>query len=111
MPFVFSPVGTVACASAAGKPAERSQWASFSNNRNLDQAGGYRAEEVRLACRRCLEVVVAVLNDPHMLQRQYRNSHRLVGAVQAVAAVQGRYPELLDTPFPLRCVPDHVPWM
>lgn len=76
-----------------------------------DQAGGYRASEVRAACRRCLEAVVAVLNDPELLRRRYLSSHRLVGALQSVAAVQGRYPELLDTPVPLRCVVDRVPWM
>ena len=63
-------------------------------------AGGYRADDVRAAAEAFLSTTARVLNDPRALVRCYPNTHRLTGALSAVAECQRAWPELVRTARP-----------
>jgi len=66
------------------------------------QTGGYRTGDVRDSLECTLDAIVTRLNDPDFLWNNYRDSHKLVGAVVALAELQAFMPEKLVTPKPLK---------
>ena len=70
--------------------------------RSSRNAGGYRAKDVEAACRRYLERAEATLNDRDFLFARYDNSHRLPGALAAVAECALFFPEMIRTETPWR---------
>lgn len=74
----------------------------YSMIRSSRNAGGYRADEVRSAVCRYLERAQATLCDREFLFREYDNSHRLTGALSAVAECATWYPDLVRTARPWR---------
>lgn len=63
-------------------------------------AGWYRKDDAVAACHRFLSTTAAVLNDPVRLFADYPNSHRLPGALSAVAEVARSFPDLVITERP-----------
>lgn len=74
-------------------------------------AGGHRADEVREACARFLAGAERTLNDREFLFSNYRDSHRLPGALAAIAECQLHYPEMVLTERPWRQTLDSACWI
>jgi hypothetical protein len=72
----------------------------YSILRSSTHAGGYRKDEVYKACRCYLSSAMALLNDREQLYRYYINSHRLPGALSAIAECALHFPELVKTGRP-----------
>lgn len=70
--------------------------------RSSRNAGGYKAGEVRAAVVRFLETTHETLNDPAFVFTRYTSSHKLVGALAAIAECQLFFPDLVTTPRPWR---------
>ena len=70
--------------------------------RSSRNAAGYRKDDVRSAVIRYLETAEKTLNDKDFLFSKYSNSHRLTGALEALAECQKFYPELVRTVKPWR---------
>ena len=68
--------------------------------RSSRNAGDYRADDVKQACILYLSQAEATLNDRDFLFTRYDNSHRLPGALAAVAECALFYPELVRTERP-----------
>jgi hypothetical protein len=74
-------------------------WCLFRSSRN---AGAYKSEEVRAACMRYLGRAEETLNDKDFVDASYDNSHRLTGALAAVAECALFNPEAVVTDRPWR---------
>lgn len=72
----------------------------YSLLRSSRNAGGYRADDVKAACRRYLEIAERILNDREFFFSRYTNTHILPGALSAIAECQKFYPELVKTTRP-----------
>lgn len=72
-------------------------YAAIRSSRN---AGGYRAGDVKAACERFIAGAASILNDKASLFMLYPNSHRLPGALSAIAEVAKAYPGLVTTSRP-----------
>ena len=70
--------------------------------RSSRNAGGYKKDEVFQTCCRFLSTAAAVLNDSQSLYRLYHNSHKLPGALAAIAECSVHYPDLVKTTVPWR---------
>ncbi len=70
--------------------------------RSSRNAGRYRAKDVEAACRRYLKRAEATLNDRAFLFGRYDNSHRLPGALAAVAECALFYPDMVKSMTPWR---------
>ncbi len=68
--------------------------------RSSRNAGGYRAGDVRAAATRALATAEAQLNDEAFVLAHYPNSHKLTGALSAIAECQKFYPDLVKTSRP-----------
>jgi hypothetical protein len=68
--------------------------------RSSARAGGYRRDEAYGACLRFLAGALAVLCSEEGLSRYYFESHRLPGALSAVAECALHFPELVRTERP-----------
>lgn len=68
--------------------------------RSSRNAGSYRADDVEAAVRRYLATAHRTLTDRAFLLARYDNSHRLPGALSAVAECQKFFPALVHTPVP-----------
>lgn len=68
------------------------------------QTDGYRREDVIAAVEKALAAIVERLNDPEFVGENYIDSHKLVGAVVALAEIQEFLPHRLKTPKPLKRV-------
>jgi len=66
------------------------------------QTDHYRTDDVKASIGKTLAAIVERLNDPAFVDENFRGSHKLVGAVVALAEIQDFMPQLLDTPKPLR---------
>lgn len=69
-----------------------------------EQTNGYRRKDVEASLERTLSAIVERLNDPDFVRKSYRDSHKLVGAIVALAEIQAFMPDLLRTPKPLKPV-------
>lgn len=74
--------------------------AIYSMNRSLRHVPGYREEEVRASFLRYLSAAEALLNDRDRFMHHYTDSHRLPGALSAIAECSLAYPQLVTTPTP-----------
>lgn len=74
----------------------------YSMIRSSQSAGGYRADDVREAAGRYLAQAERTLCDREFLFAKYDNSHRLTGALSAIAECAKHYPELVVTERPWR---------
>jgi hypothetical protein len=68
--------------------------------RSSRNAGDYRAVDVKRAVIRFLETAERTLNDRDFVFSRYTNSHKLAGALCAVAECQKFFPDLVKTPRP-----------
>lgn len=68
--------------------------------RSSRNAGGYRGAEAEAAVHRYLTGVERTLNDREFLFSRYDNSHRLTGALSAIAECQLWFPDLVQTEVP-----------
>ena len=83
----------------------------YSLTRASKVANNYRKADVTRALERTLHTIVTCLNDKEFVFKNYRNSHRLVGALAAVAEIQKYLPDHLDTPRRWRNQLDHSPYI
>jgi Beta-galactosidase/beta-glucuronidase len=83
----------------------------YNSIRSSEKAGGYRRGEVREAARRFLAAAEGALNDRDFLFRSYPNTHRLTGALSAIAECARAFPELVRTPRPWRQSLDSAPYI
>ncbi|NVM27506.1 MAG: hypothetical protein HWN65_01580 [Candidatus Helarchaeota archaeon] len=51
------------------------------------------------------------LNDKEFVFKNYKNSHRLVGALAALAEIQNYMPDRLQTPKKWKLILDHSPYI
>jgi hypothetical protein len=72
---------------------------------------GYRKKDVEATVVKTLDSIVTRLNDPDFLMKSYRDSHKLAGAVAALAEIQAFMPGLLKTPKPLKSVLSFSPFI
>jgi len=70
--------------------------------RSSRNAQGYRKDDVAVACQRYLATAERTLNDRDFLFSHYPNTHRLTGALSAIAECALFFPELVHTPRPWR---------
>ena len=75
------------------------------------QTDGYRTEDVKASIEKTLAAIVTRLNDPEFVNKHYIDSHKLVGAVAALAEIQAFMPEKLDTPKPLKSILEDSPFI
>lgn len=75
------------------------------------QAKRYRKEEIEKAVLKYTEQVTNLLNQRNFLFSNYHGSHKLPGALVALAEVQKYYPNMLKTPKPLIQTIDLCPWV
>lgn len=68
--------------------------------RSSELAGGYRRDDAYAACARFLSGAAAVLNSREALLSRYLNSHRLPGALSAVAECARAFPGIVLTERP-----------
>lgn len=85
--------------------------AGLAASRAASSEEGYRAAEVRAACERFLERAEATLCDRDFLGASYRNSHRLPGALVAVAECARTWPGIVRTERPWVQTLDLAPWI
>ncbi|HPI77221.1 MAG TPA: hypothetical protein PLK80_10860 [bacterium] len=83
----------------------------FSLIRAFRQTDGYRRQDVESSVERTLVAIASRLNDPEFVRRSYKDSHKLVGAIVALAEIQGFMPEKLRTPKPLLRSLDFSPFI
>ncbi|NVM27503.1 MAG: hypothetical protein HWN65_01565 [Candidatus Helarchaeota archaeon] len=83
----------------------------YSLARASKAANNYRKRDVERALEKTLHTIVTCLNDKEFLFKNYRNSHRLVGALAAVAEIQDYMPDRLDTPKKWRNQLDYAPYI
>lgn len=74
----------------------------YSMIRSSRNANWYRKEDVRNAVEKYLKTAARTLNDRDFLFRNYRDTHRIVGALAAIAECQKFFPELVHTSVPWR---------
>lgn len=74
-------------------------------------ANNYRKEEVCSALKKSLQTIVNCLNEKTFVFKNYQNSHRLVGALAALAEIQNFLPNQLYTPKRWKLVLDHSPYI
>jgi hypothetical protein len=74
----------------------------YSAIRSSRNANWYRKDEVKQAVEKYLATAARTLNDRDFLFRNYRDTHRLVGALAAIAECQKYFPELVHTIVPWR---------
>jgi hypothetical protein len=79
--------------------------------RSSRNSGGYREVDVLAAAKAFLATAERVLNDHDSLFVGYPNSHRLTGALSAVAECALFFPELVRTPRPWRQSLDAAPYI
>jgi hypothetical protein len=72
----------------------------YSMIRSSRNANWYRKEDVKQAVCKYLETAEKTLNDEEFLFTNYSNSHRLTGALAAIAECQKWFPELVKTTQP-----------
>jgi hypothetical protein len=72
----------------------------YSILRSSAHAGGYRKDDVYNACLRYLASAALLLNHREQLFHHYTNSHRLPGALSAIAECALHFPELVKTGRP-----------
>lgn len=72
----------------------------YSAIRSSRDSGWYRKTEVIAACERFLSGAAALLNERESLFGLYPNSHKLPGALSAIAEVAKAFPELVVTARP-----------
>ena len=71
----------------------------------------YRYDDIMASLDRAAAAITSRLNDPHFVMERYEESHKLVGAVAALAEIQAFAPELLQTPKPLKSVLSASPFI
>lgn len=69
----------------------------YSLTRSCRNADHYREDDVKNAIIRYLETTEKIFNDKSFFFNAYKNSHRLTGALNAIAECQKFYPELVKT--------------
>ncbi len=74
----------------------------YSLTRSCRNANGYRNEDVKKAIENYLTTAEKIFNDRKFFFQSYQNSHRLTGAINAIAECQKFYPELVKTAKPWR---------
>ena len=79
--------------------------------RSSRNAGGYRSADALGAVKAFLATACRVLNDREALHAGYRSTHKLTGALSAIAECARFYPELLRTPRPWRQSLDAAPYI
>ncbi|NIM89944.1 MAG: hypothetical protein GTO17_03245 [Candidatus Aminicenantes bacterium] len=65
--------------------------------RSSRNANGYRKKDVELAVRKYLVTAEKIFNNEEFFYKSYQNSHRLTGALNAIAECQKFYPNLVKT--------------
>jgi hypothetical protein len=70
--------------------------------RSSRNANNYRAADIRKAVEKYLQTAEKIFNDKEFFFNAYGNSHRLTGALAAIAECQKFYPELVKTSKPWR---------
>lgn len=75
------------------------------------QTGGYRKKDVEASLEKTLAAIVEKLNNRDFVFGRYRDSHKLVGAVVALAEIQDFMPHKLKTPKPLKLVLKKSPFI
>ena len=83
----------------------------YSLTRASKAANAYRNRDVTRALEKTLDTIVTCLNDREFLFNNYQNSHRLVGALAAVAEIQNYLPDRVSTPKPWRNQLDVAPYI
>ncbi len=68
--------------------------------RSSRNAGVYRQEEIRESCARYLAVAERLLNDRKFVFSNYRTTHRIVGALSAIAECRKFFPDMVKTSKP-----------
>jgi len=68
------------------------------------QTHAYRRKDVEASLEKTLAAITERINNPAFLNNSYRDSHKLVGAIVALAEIQSFAPDLLSTPKPLKPV-------
>jgi hypothetical protein len=66
--------------------------------------GGYRTADVLASLDRAAAAITSRLNNREFVFENYRESHKIVGALAALAEIQAFAPELIRTPRPLQSV-------
>jgi hypothetical protein len=79
--------------------------------RSSRNAGGYRKDDAASAARAFLETAERVMGNRDLLFGGYPNSHRLTGALSAIAECARSFPELVTTPRPWRQSLDVAPYI
>jgi hypothetical protein len=79
--------------------------------RSSRNAGGYRRDDALAAVHGFLSAAEAVLNDRASLFSAYPNTHRLTGALSAIAECALFFPELVRTPRPWKQSLDYAPYI
>jgi hypothetical protein len=74
-------------------------------------AQDYRKADVVSALEKTLHTIVPRLNDKTFVFQNYTNSHRLVGALAALAEIQNYLPERVATAQKWKLVLDHSPYI
>jgi len=82
----------------------------YNLTRASKSANNYRQAEIRSALEKSLQTIVNCLNNREFVFGNYQNSHRLVGALAALAEIQNYLPNRLITPKKWKLVLDHSPF-
>ncbi len=83
----------------------------YSLTRASRLANDYRKNDIIEALEKTLHTIVSRLNDKEFVFKNYRNSHRLVGALAALAEIQNYMPNYLQWPKKWKLVLDHSPYI
>ncbi len=83
----------------------------YSLTRASKAANDYRKADVTKALEKTLHTIVACLNNKQFLFEHYKNSHRLVGALAAVAEIQNYMPDRVELPKLWCNQLDHSPYI
>ncbi|MFA6450892.1 MAG: hypothetical protein WCX65_15565 [bacterium] len=75
------------------------------------QTDEYRKKDVEAAVEKALAAIVSRLNNADFVMKSYTDSHKLPGAVAALAEIQEFMPSLLITPKPLKSVLSFSPFI
>ena len=74
--------------------------------RASEQIQEYREADIRSAIEKYLDYVVPRINDRMYLFQTYKETHKMTGLVATLAEIQRKYPEILQSPQPLRQILD-----
>ncbi len=80
----------------------------YSMIRSSRNANWYRKDDVKQAVIKYLKTAEKTLNDENFLFTHYSNSHRLTGALAAIAECQKWFPELVKTAQPWKQTLDYA---